>query len=75
MPVETSILSLENPVFRTYVLAASIMILKLMLQPWLTVMAAVSDMPNTTSEKMTVSSRHQKQFLLKFPRDRHRYLH
>lgn len=37
MPVDTAILSLENPVFQTYVLAASIMILKLMLQPWMTV--------------------------------------
>lgn len=37
MPVDTAILSLENPVFHTYVLAASIMILKLMLQPWMTV--------------------------------------
>jgi glutathione S-transferase len=37
MPVDTAILSLENPVFHTYVLAAGIMILKLMLQPWMTV--------------------------------------
>lgn len=37
MPVDTAILSFENPVFQTYVLAASIMILKLMLQPWMTV--------------------------------------
>jgi glutathione S-transferase len=37
MPVDTAILSLENPVFQTYILAASIMILKLMLQPWMTV--------------------------------------
>jgi len=37
MPVDTAILSLKNPVFHTYVLAASIMILKLMLQPWMTV--------------------------------------
>jgi len=37
MPVDTTILSFENPVFHTYVLAASIMILKLMLQPWMTV--------------------------------------
>lgn len=37
MPVETAILSFENPVFQTYTLAASIMILKLMLQPWMTV--------------------------------------
>lgn len=32
-----TLLSLDNPVFHTYVLAASIMILKLMLQPWITV--------------------------------------
>src|SRR3990172_13412898 len=37
MPVDTAILSLENPVFHTYVLAASIMVMKLMLQPWMTV--------------------------------------
>jgi glutathione S-transferase len=37
MPAESVILSLENPVFHHYVLAASIMILKLMLQPWMTV--------------------------------------
>ena len=37
MPVDNAILSLENPVFHTYVLTASIMILKLMLQPWMTV--------------------------------------
>lgn len=37
MHVDTAILSLQNPVFQTYVLAASIMILKLMLQPWMTV--------------------------------------
>ncbi len=37
MNVETAVLSLENPVFQTYVIAASIMILKLMLQPWMTV--------------------------------------
>ena len=37
MPVDTAILSLENPVFHTYVLAASIMVVKLMLQPWMTV--------------------------------------
>lgn len=33
----TATLSLENPVFWTYTLAASIMLLKLMLQPWMTV--------------------------------------
>jgi len=37
MAVDTAVLSLENPVFQTYVLAAGIMILKLMLQPWMTV--------------------------------------
>ena len=37
MPAETAVLSFDNPVFHTYVLAASIMILKLMLQPWMTV--------------------------------------
>ena len=37
MSVDPAVLSLDNPVFRTYVLAASIMILKLMLQPWMTV--------------------------------------
>jgi uncharacterized MAPEG superfamily protein len=37
MPVEPALLSFENPVFRTYAIAAGIMILKLMLQPWMTV--------------------------------------
>jgi len=37
MFADTEMLSLENPVFQTYALAASIMILKLMLQPWMTV--------------------------------------
>jgi glutathione S-transferase len=37
MPVDVAILSFKNPVFETYMLAASIMILKLMLQPWITV--------------------------------------
>lgn len=37
MPVETAGLSLDNPAFVTYALAASIMLLKLMLQPWMTV--------------------------------------
>jgi len=37
MNVETAILTLENPVFHTYMIAASIMILKLMFQPWMTV--------------------------------------
>ena len=35
--MRTAILTLDNPVFRIYVLAAAIMILKLMLQPWMTV--------------------------------------
>jgi len=35
MAIET--LTLENPVFHTYLIAAAIMILKLMLQPWITV--------------------------------------
>lgn len=38
MTSETGILSLQNPVFVTYVVAASIMLLKLMLQPWMTVL-------------------------------------
>lgn len=37
MSADASLLSLANPVFHTYVLAAGIMILKLMLQPWMTV--------------------------------------
>jgi glutathione S-transferase len=37
MAVDTAILGLENPVFRTYMLAAAIMVLKLALQPWMTV--------------------------------------
>jgi glutathione S-transferase len=37
MTPEVAVLSLDNPVFFTYVLAASIMLLKLMLQPWMTV--------------------------------------
>lgn len=37
MPVGAELLSFENPVFYAYVLAASIMLLKLMLQPWMTV--------------------------------------
>jgi len=42
MTAETTILSLHNPVFLTYVLAASIMLLKLMLQPWMTVLRMMS---------------------------------
>jgi glutathione S-transferase len=37
MGADTTMLSLANPVFQTYVIAACIMILKLMLQPWMTV--------------------------------------
>jgi len=37
MSAESELLSLANPVFQTYALAAAIMILKLMLQPWITV--------------------------------------
>ena len=37
MTVETSLISVQNPVFHTYTIAASIMILKLMIQPWITV--------------------------------------
>jgi len=37
MNFESVALTLENPVFHTYLLAASIMILKLMIQPWITV--------------------------------------
>ncbi|HKA33617.1 MAG TPA: MAPEG family protein [Candidatus Binatia bacterium] len=37
MKSAAAILSLDNPVFRTYLIAAAIMILKLMLQPWMTV--------------------------------------
>jgi glutathione S-transferase len=36
MSIDT-ILTLDNPVFHTYALAAAIMLLKLMLQPWMTV--------------------------------------
>ncbi len=42
MTAEIAILSLENPVFSTYVIAASIMLLKLMLQPWMTVVRMMS---------------------------------
>jgi len=37
MTMESALLSFENPVFHTYVLAAAIMLLKLMVQPWITV--------------------------------------
>jgi glutathione S-transferase len=36
--MDTVTLGVENPVFHHYVLAASIMVLKLMLQPWMTVL-------------------------------------
>ena len=35
--MSTSLLAFENPVFQAYVIAASLMLLKLMLQPWITV--------------------------------------
>jgi len=37
MSIDFSYLNADNPAFHAYVLAASIMILKLMLQPWITV--------------------------------------
>ena len=37
MPFEAELISLGNPVFSLYIVAASIMLLKLMLQPWMTV--------------------------------------
>ena len=37
MAFDASALSLDNPVFHSYLIAAAIMILKLMLQPWMTV--------------------------------------
>lgn len=37
MNTDIAVLSLENPVFHTYLIAASLMILKLMFQPWMTV--------------------------------------
>lgn len=37
MNIDIAILSMDNPVFHTYVIAACIMILKLMFQPWMTV--------------------------------------
>ena len=37
MPFDPNNLTLANPVFHAYLLAASIMLLKLMLQPWMTV--------------------------------------
>ena len=37
MNTDIAVLSLENPVFHAYLIAASLMILKLMFQPWMTV--------------------------------------
>ncbi|MEQ6918181.1 MAPEG family protein [Halomonas aquatica] len=37
METEMAMLSLDNPVFVTYMITAGIMLLKLMLQPWMTV--------------------------------------
>lgn len=37
MDPQTALLSLDNPVFATYALAACIMLVKLLLQPWMTV--------------------------------------
>ena len=37
MVIDSTVLKLTNPVFHAYVLAASLMILKLALQPWMTV--------------------------------------
>jgi len=37
MPIEPSLLTLDNPVFQTYLIAASLMLLKMMFQPWMTV--------------------------------------
>jgi len=38
MTADPALLSLDNPVFHAYAVAAGIMILKLMLQPWMTVL-------------------------------------
>lgn len=37
MNADIALLNLDNPVFHTYLVAACVMILKLMLQPWMTV--------------------------------------
>lgn len=37
MTIESTLLNLDNPVFHTYLFAACIMVIKLMLQPWMTV--------------------------------------
>lgn len=42
MTAEITILSLDNPVFLAYVIAALIMLLKLLLQPWMTVVRMMS---------------------------------
>ncbi len=42
MTAETALLSFDNPVFVVYALAASIMLLKLLLQPWMTVVRMMS---------------------------------
>lgn len=42
MPFASALLKLDNPVFHTYVLTACIMLLKLMLQPWMTVVRLMS---------------------------------
>jgi glutathione S-transferase len=42
MTAGAGILSLENPVFFSYMLAASIMLLKLLLQPWMTVLRMIT---------------------------------
>lgn len=38
MSAETAVLTLNNPAFISYVIVASVMLLKLMLQPWMTVL-------------------------------------
>lgn len=42
MSLTNTLISLDNPVFYTYVLTSAIMILKLMLQPWMTVYRMMS---------------------------------
>ena len=42
MAFENNLLSFNNPVFYTYALTAAIMVLKLMLQPWMTVVRMMS---------------------------------
>jgi uncharacterized MAPEG superfamily protein len=43
MNAEIALLSLDNPVFHTYLIAACIMILKLMFQPWMTVVRMMKE--------------------------------